>query len=137
MFSIYDLGGLNLWAPFYFQDAPTGDPRESSRLLPVDILEDNQSIQLWAYLPGAGKTDFNVEVDHNTYELRIRGERKNPSQGGALYFRKQEMEHGIFERRFTLSKELDVDNISASYEDGVLKIKIPRLQKITKVVSVM
>jgi HSP20 family protein len=108
--------------------------KEPSFLLAVDVLEGKDKVELWVSLPGVEKTDFNIELENGS--LRIKAERKNPIANSELTFRQQEMRYGVFERRFKLGKELDTDNITATYQKGILKISIPKIEVVSKMISV-
>src|SRR5690606_22735340 len=98
---------------------------EQTGMLPwVDVLEDANGITLYADLPGASKESLNVHVEAGTLGI----------QGEVALDMPQGMEAGHVEvaqprylRRFTLSKELDTEQVQASFEHGVLTLRIPKL----------
>ena len=95
-------------------------------LLPVDIVEDSNKIQLIADLPGINKEGLGVRVDGNT--LTIEGEVKLdlPTQLESTY---AEIRSGFYQRSFTLSRELDENKINAELKDGVLTLTIPKREE--------
>lgn len=78
-------------------------------------------------LPGIKKEDINIDVHEGT--LSISGERNFKEEVKEEDYYKVETSFGKFQRAFTLPKNVDVENISASSSDGVLEIVIPKLEK--------
>ena len=78
-------------------------------------------------LPGVKKE--NIEISVNDGVLTISGERKLEKKEESENYTRIESFFGRFERAFKLPADADLENIEAKYEDGVLKIFIPRKQK--------
>ncbi len=81
---------------------------------PVDVIEDAAGITLYADLPGVPKDKVSLQVEANT--LTIEGTITLGAPEGMSRFR----------RVFTLSKELDGENVTADFNQGVLKLRIPK-----------
>ena len=82
-------------------------------------------------LPGMNKNDISIDIDENS--LIISGERKIKEEIKEEDYHKIETSFGKFERVFSLPKNIDIENITASSQDGVLEIVIPKQEKmITK-----
>jgi HSP20 family molecular chaperone IbpA len=96
---------------------------EAALLPPVDIYEDAAGITLVADLPGVSRERLSVQVDKDT--LLIEGEAaiEMPSEMEALY---ADLRTTRFRRSFTLSRELQTDQIDAQMQDGVLTLKVPK-----------
>ncbi|HSO83383.1 Hsp20/alpha crystallin family protein [Thiocapsa sp.] len=96
---------------------------EAALLPPVDIYEDAAGITLVADLPGVSRERLSVQVDKDT--LLIEGEAaiEMPSEMEALY---ADLRTTRFRRSFTLSRELQADQIDAQMQDGVLTLKVPK-----------
>ncbi|EGV16660.1 Hsp20/alpha crystallin family protein [Thiocapsa marina] len=96
---------------------------EVALLPPVDIYEDAAGITLVADLPGVSRERLCVQVDKDT--LLIEGEAaiEMPSEMEALY---ADLRTTRFRRSFTLSRELQADQIEAQMQDGVLTLKVPK-----------
>ena len=93
----------------------------------TDIKKVDGSYVLEAELPGFKKEDIHVDIDSD--RLVINAERhsnyeKKDSKGNFL---RCERSYGTYSRSFSL-EGIDADNISASYEDGVLKLSLPKQQ---------
>jgi len=88
---------------------------------------DEKGYHLEVDLPGVKKED--VEISVNDGILTISGERKLEKKEEKENYTRIESFFGRFERNFKLPADADVDNIEAKYENGVLKIFIPKKQK--------
>lgn len=86
----------------------------------VDIEEHEGKYLIFVDLPGFRKEDIQVEVQENS--LSISGERKWERKGESKYC---ERSWGRFSRSFSLPKPIDVDNVTAKYENGVLNLELP------------
>jgi HSP20 family protein len=98
---------------------------EAALLPPVDVIEDSAGITLYADLPGVPKDKLNLHVEADT--LTIEGEvTLNTPQGmDASHI---EVDLPRYRRVFTLSKELDSAKVSAEFNHGVLKLRIPKAE---------
>src|SRR5271165_2045439 len=91
---------------------------------PVDIYEDEHSVQLKLEVPGIDEKDLDVKVENNT--LTITGERKFEKEEKEENFRRVERRYGSFTRSFTLPNTVNTEDINASYDNGVLNIKLAK-----------
>src|SRR5271167_469156 len=91
---------------------------------PVDIYEDEHSVQLKLEVPGIDEKDLDVKVENNT--LTITGERKFEKEEKEENFRRVERRYGSFTRSFTLPNTVNTENINASYDNGVLSIRLTK-----------
>jgi HSP20 family protein len=91
---------------------------------PVDIYEDEHSVQLKLEVPGIEEKDLDVKVENNT--LTITGERKFEKEEKEENFRRVERRYGSFTRSFTLPSTVSTEDINASYDNGVLKITLAK-----------
>ncbi len=102
----------------------TGD--EDKLFTPVvDQLETAEAYYLELTAPGMKKESFTIDIDNG--KLTIGGERRMKKEDGLLY-NKVESEYGKFTRVFNLNKDVDEKAIRAKYEDGILIVKLPKLQ---------
>ena len=92
----------------------------------VDITENKDRFVLYIELPGISRDAVKLGINDNI--LTISGDRKAPERDGNE-FRRQERCHGKFERSFTLSQDLDIEKIEADLSDGVLSVRIPKLEE--------
>jgi len=89
----------------------------------MSLLEDPDSFQLEAELPGIRMDD--MEITCLDRQLSVRGERKKSGDPEESYERR-ERPTGSFVRTLDLPVEVDAEHITASLEDGILRITIPK-----------
>jgi len=113
------------------QASPTSDPSPSSRAEPavlpsVDIVEDSAGITATADLPGVSPDDLVVRVDGRnlTLEAPLR-----LGEADSLAFVYSEVRANRYRRTFELSGELDTTAIQAELKDGVLKLRLPKVER--------
>src|SRR5438874_12211273 len=87
---------------------------------PVDIYEDEHNITLKIEVPGIDQKDIDLRLENNT--LTVHGERKIEKEEKEENFRRVERQYGSFTRSFTLPSSVDSGQVSAHYDNGVLKI---------------
>ena len=98
------------------------DAGRAPRLMPVDLFRDGDQYILHADLPGVDPGSIDVDLDGG--QLSIRAKRTADSRDGARWLAR-ERGGGSFLRQFMLGDGVDLDQISASYENGVLSVIIP------------
>ena len=91
---------------------------------PVDIYEDEHNITLKLEVPGIDEKDIDVRIENNT--LTVHGERKIEKEEKEENFLRVERQYGSFTRSFTLPDSVDPEQASATYNNGVLKIKLAK-----------
>lgn len=99
----------------------------SNFLPPVDIYEDDHSITVQAEIPGVTEKDLDIRMENNV--LAISGERKLENEEKKENFQRIERQYGRFTRSFTLPTAVDSDSVHAEFENGVLKIHIPKREE--------
>ncbi|HSB07642.1 MAG TPA: Hsp20/alpha crystallin family protein [Thermodesulfobacteriota bacterium] len=93
----------------------------------VDILEDPGGITILADMPGVdGK---NVDIDLKDNQLTITG-RIDPVEGEKEVSLYKEFLYGDYFRQFALSYVIDQNKITAKMEDGVLRLILPKVEKM-------
>ncbi len=91
----------------------------------VDIYETDDSVTVEAELPGIDPKDIRVSVDEGV--LRLSGERKLEKEVREENYLRVERAYGTFERAIRLAGEIDAEKITASYDNGVLKVTAPKV----------
>ena len=94
-------------------------------LPPVNVTEDSTGITLQADLPGVPKDRLALHVEADM--LTIEGEVSLDVPAG-MEATHAEVSLPRYRRVFTLSKELDTDKVSAEFNQGVLKLRIPKAE---------
>jgi len=93
----------------------------------VDITEDAETIVVSTELPGMNRDDIEIDIVNGV--LNISGEKKEETENNSRTWHRREVRYGCFSRSFTLPKDVDGDEARASYENGVLKIVLPKEEK--------
>ncbi len=90
----------------------------------VDITETADGFELSAELPGMNEKNIDLKIAGG--RLIIRGEKKDEREEktGETYLR--ERRFGSFERMFTLPDDVDAGRIEARFDNGILKVSLPR-----------
>jgi len=113
-----------LFRESYRPEGPEEALTSSSFAPPVDIYEDEHNITLKMEVPGIDEKDLDVRIENNT--LAVRGERKFEKEEKEENFRRVERQYGSFTRSFTLPSSVETENIQASYDKGVLAIRLAK-----------
>ncbi len=90
----------------------------------VDVYEDEHHITLKIEVPGIEEKDIDVRLENN--RLTVHGERKFEKEEKEENYRRIERQYGSFTRSFTLPTTVDSESVSASYEKGILNIKLAK-----------
>lgn len=90
----------------------------------VNITEQNDQYLVSLAAPGLKKDDFKIDVDGNM--LTISSEKEESKEEKDKKFTRKEYNYSSFSRSFTLPEEVEKEKIEAKYEDGVLKVSLPR-----------
>lgn len=108
-------------------DGREAGPDEASMLVPaVDVSEDAGGILLVADLPGVAKEALQLHVEGE--QLTLEGSVRIDAPAG-MQWTHQEVPALHYRRVFSLSKELDPERITAEFSQGVLRLRIPRVQQ--------
>ena len=104
------------------QQPPNEEP---SLLPPVDVLEDEGGITLYADLPGVAKENLDVHVDGENLFIDGKIALEMPKEMEATHV---EVTRSRFRRVFALSREFDTGKLTADLKQGVLKVRIPKAE---------
>jgi HSP20 family molecular chaperone IbpA len=109
------------------QQAQGAANRTAPALLPpVDIFEDGAGITVLADLPGVGREDLSIGVDGRTLTIEAPLKLGEANSLVSVY---AEVRANHFRRSFELSGDLDTTKIDAGLRDGVLTLRIPKLEQ--------
>jgi HSP20 family protein len=97
------------------------------QMVPVDVRATNEEVVVEAILPGVKPEEVEITMEGNT--LTITGDTSSmiPAREGLLL---QEIRRGRFVRTLTLPDGLEADKATATFEDGVLTLRIPKAEQI-------
>ena len=100
----------------------------------VNIKENDKEVVIDVAAPGLSKKDFEISVENNTLTISAHKEVEKVEEGTNIV--KKEFGYENFQRSFTLPEEIfDVENIKATYKNGVLEIIIPKKEEEQKKVK--
>jgi len=88
-----------------------------------DIIENDKEFQVELLLAGVKKEDISIDVEKDM--LIIKAERKEVKD---IQYNRKETYFGKYERSFKLPDNVDIKNIDASLNDGILKLIIPKIE---------
>ncbi len=104
----------------------TGFERNCGCMPATNILEKEKVFEIQLAVPGMKKEDFKMEMEENV--LSVTFEKKAGEKEEETYLRR-EFDIDEFTRSFSIPKTADVENIKASYENGILYITVPKMDK--------
>jgi HSP20 family protein len=110
-----------------FFDTPTGANGATAprRWIPaMDLVETDDHFVLKADLPGLSEDDVHIDVEDDV--LTVSGERKAEHEDKREGYVRVERAYGTFRRSLTLPEGVDPDAVSASFDKGVLEVRIPK-----------
>ncbi len=90
----------------------------------VNIKENEKDFELELAVPGRKKDDIKIEIDNDL--LTVSSEVSAEEVENEANFTRREFSFSAFKRTFTLPKTIAADKIGAKYEDGILKLSLPK-----------
>ena len=115
-----------------FFDTPTtanGGGGAVRRWVPsMDLVETEDHFVLRADLPGLSEGDVAIELEDNV--LTVAGERKAEHEEQKEGFYRMERAFGQFRRSLTLPEGVDAEKIAATFDKGVLEVRIPKPEEV-------
>jgi HSP20 family protein len=110
-------------------DTPTGVAPASRRWVPAtDLVETQDAYVLRADLPGLDASDVSIELENRV--LTVSGERRAESTEDGAGYRRVERSFGAFRRALTLPAGVDAEAITASFDKGVLSVRVPKPEAV-------
>src|SRR5579871_2051904 len=94
---------------------------------PVNIHETKDAYHLELSVPGRAKEDFKINVDNKL--LTVSYEKKEEKKQEDYKTVKREFSYRSFKRSFNLDENVDANNIQAKYENGLLKLFVPKKEQ--------
>jgi len=114
-------GRRNRWIEEFFADQRLASVMPK---LPIDVTESEKEYVVTAEVAGVDKKDLTIECKGGV--LSIRGEKKSEREETRDQARVLERSYGAFSRTLALPEDADLDHVSASFKDGVLRIEIQK-----------
>ena len=125
-------GGLlpsfaNIWEDFFGNDiTDLAGQRRRTTLPAVNIEEKPDHFLVCLALPGMQREDLKIEVDQGILSVSAEVEESSQDTDTAGNFTRREFNYQSFKRSFTLPDSVKADALTAKYEDGILRIHLPK-----------
>ena len=124
----------NLWLPAIFDDLFMHDRLDFTNDYEIfstpalNIIENIPNFVVEIAAPGFDKQDFEIEVEEDVLKISSKKAVETEEKDKDSKFIKREFNYREFERSFKLPEEVQKDEILANYENGVLKITLPKME---------
>ena len=102
---------------------------------PYNIVDNDKEFLIEFSVPGFDKKDFLLEVEENNLKVSKLSSKNNKLENN---FFKRQFNYSQFEKNFTIPEEVSIEKINSKYENGILKIFLPKIKefKQTKIKSI-
>lgn len=102
---------------------------------PYNIVDNDKEFLIEFSVPGFDKKDFLLEVEENNLKVSKLSSKNNKTENN---FFKRQFNYSQFEKNFTIPEEVSIEKINSKYENGILKIFLPKIKefKQTKIKSI-
>jgi len=94
----------------------------------MDIAESEDEVTIRAEVPGVDPKELSISLTGD--QLVLSGEKKESSEHQGKGFRQTETRYGSFRRAVSLPAEVDSENVEADYANGVLMVRLKKVQKV-------
>lgn len=113
----------------FFDDDVWGINPLNQSSVPVNIRETETGYSIEVVAPGLKKQDFQLNISGNNLVISFRHTEENKNDHQQAGWIKQEYKKQEFSRSFYLDETIDAGKIAARYEDGILKLELPRKEQ--------
>ena len=115
------------WLPTFFNDFFDNDwMMKTNAIAPaINVVESDKDYKVEVAAPGMKKEDFNIHLGENN-ELVITMEQKNENKEEHKKYLRREFAYSKFQQSFVLPDNIEKEKISASVNDGILTIELPK-----------
>jgi len=97
-------------------------------LAPVNISETANGFNLEVSVPGINKEDIKVNVEKGLLTISYDKKEENKQEESKTI--RREFSHRSFKRSFTVADEINAEGIQAKYENGILKLFLPKKEQV-------
>lgn len=131
-------GANNIYSiQFDVEDKAEATKEARTKAPAVNVIETARGFRLELAAPGLAKEDFQVKVENDVLTVSAKKETQHTEEG--VQYRRREFSYSTFERAFRLPETIDANQVSAAFENGVLRIELvkkPEAQAIVKTVEI-
>ena len=115
------------WLPTFFNDFFDNDwmMKTNATAPAINVVESDKDYKVEVAAPGMKKEDFNIHLGDNN-ELVITMEQKNENKEEHKKYLRREFAYSKFQQSFILPDDVEREKISASVNDGILTIELPK-----------
>ena len=115
------------WLPTFFNDFFDNDwmMKTNPTAPAINVVESDKDYKVEVAAPGMKKEDFNIHLGDNN-ELIITMEQKNENKEEHKKYLRREFAYSKFQQSFVLPDNIEKEKISASVNDGILTIELPK-----------
>lgn len=93
---------------------------------PHNIMETENDFQIEFSVPGSNKKDFEIEVENDNIKIIKKKEDLDTTNN----YSRQEFNYSFFEKSFYLPESIDQSKISSKYDNGILRISLPKKSEV-------
>ena len=125
----------NLWMPDEFNDFFDTDfmPRVNATAPAINVKESEKDYTVELAAPGLTKDDFNVNIDHDgNLHIKIENKSNNKEEDKKSHYLRREFSYSKYEQTLLLPDDVEKNKISASVNNGVLTVDLPKIEKATE-----
>jgi HSP20 family protein len=101
-----------------------------ARVPAANIVETDDAFDIEMAAPGLTKKDFHIDVKDGVLSISVEKEEEHKKE--KKNYRRREYSYYSFNRSFSLPTTVNADKINAKYDDGVLKISVPKAEEVKK-----
>jgi HSP20 family protein len=113
-----------LYNNLFENENATGFGKNCGNIPATNILEKEKEYEIQLAFPGVEKKDIDISLENNVLKISYEAKESNDEN-----YLRQEFDCESFTRSFIIPKETSIDNIEAAYENGILKVKVPKAEK--------
>lgn len=96
----------------------------------VNVIDRDEEYIVEMAIPGIKKSDFEISIDNQI--LSISAENKVEKEEDNDNYTRREFGYSSFKRSFTMPKTVNTEKISATYNDGILRVELPKFDEAKK-----
>lgn len=101
--------------------------------VPVNLRETDQAYEMSLIAPGLRKEDFKLNVTNDMLTVSYEQKQESNEQNGQEGWLRKEYKMQSFSRSFSLDDSVDINKITASYDNGVLHLSLPKKESARRI----